>query len=75
MVGYAQGNNDYADVQRSRIAKDEQDIKAMVDLTESNWTNPFSSYQPLLSISTGATASPEIERDLSRAYLVGQTAY
>lgn len=47
----------------------------MVDLIESNWTSPFSSYQPLVSISTGATASPEIERDLSRAYLVGQTAY
>ena len=61
----------------SRIAKDEQDVKAMVDHIESNWTNPFSSYQPLLSISTGATASasPEIERDLSRAYLVGETAY
>ena len=47
----------------------------MVDLLESNWTNPFISYQPFLSISTGATASQEIERDLSRAYLVGETAY
>ena len=37
----------------------------MFDLLESNWTNPFSSYQPLLSISTGAIVSPEIERDLS----------
>ena len=47
----------------------------MVDLIESNWTNPFSNYQPLLSISMSATASPEIELDLSRAYLVGETAY
>ena len=46
----------------------------MVDLLESNWTNPFIYYQPFLSISTGATASQEIERDLSRAYLVGETA-
>ena len=77
MVGYAQGNNDHIDLQQPRIAKDEQEVKAiiMVDLIESNWTNPFSSYQPLLSISTGATASPEIEHDLSRAYLVGETAY
>ena len=75
MVGYAQGNNDHVDLEQSRIAKDEQDVKAMVDHIESNWTNPFSSYQPLLSISTGATASPEIERDLSRAYLAGETAY
>ena len=75
MVGYAQGNNDHVDLERSRIAKDEQDVKAMVDLIENNWTNAFSSYQPLLSISTDATASPEIERDLSRAYLAGETAY
>ena len=73
MLGYAQGNTDHVDLQQSRIAKDEQDVKVMVDLIESNWTNPFSSYQPLLSISTGATPSPEIERDLSRAYLVGET--
>ena len=75
MVGYAQGNNGHVDLQQSQIAKDEQDVKAMVDLIESNWTNPFSSYQPLLSISTGATASPKIKRDLSRAYLVRETAY
>ena len=75
MVGYAQGNNDHVDLEQSRIAKDEQDVKAMVDHIESNWTNPFSSYQPLLSISTGATALPEIKRDLSRAYLVRETAY
>ena len=62
---------DHVDVQQSRIAKDEQDVKAMFDLLESNWTNPFSSYQPLLSISTGATVSPGVERDLSRAYLEG----
>ena len=66
---------DHVDLQQSRIAKDKQDIKAMVDLLESNRTNPFSSYQPLSSISVGATVSPEIERDLSRACLVGETAY
>lgn len=77
MVGYVQGNNDHIDLQQSPIAQDEEEVKAiiMVDLIESNWTNPFSSYQPLLSISTGATASPEIDRDLSRAYLVGETTY
>ena len=30
MVGYAQGNNDHVDLEQSRIAKDEQDVKAMV---------------------------------------------
>ena len=74
MVGYAQGNNDQVDLQQSQIAKDKQDVKAMVDLIESNWTNPFSSYQRLLSISTGATALPKIKHDLSRAYLVRETA-
>ena len=66
---------DHVDLQQSRIAKDKQEVKAMVDLLESNRTNPFSSYQPLCSISMGATVSPEIERDLSRACLVGETAY
>ena len=66
---------DHVDLQQSRIAKDKQEVKAMVDLLESNRTNPFSSYQPLFSISMGATVSPEIERDLSRACLVGETAY
>ena len=74
-VGYAQGNNDHTDLQQSRIAKDEQDVKAMVDLIESNWTNPFSSDQPLSSISTGAIATPDIECDLRRAHLVEETAY
>ena len=75
MVGHAQGNNDHVHLQQFRIAKDEQDIKAMADLIESNWTNPLSNYQPLLSISMSATASPEIELDLNRAYLIGDTAY
>ena len=66
---------DHVDLQQSRIAKDKQEVKAMVDPLESNRTNPFSSYQPLFSISMGATVSPEIERDLSRACLVGETAY
>ena len=66
---------DHVDLQQSRIAKDKQEVKAMVDLLQSNRTNPLSSYQPLFSISMGATVSPEIERDLSRACLVGETAY
>ena len=32
MVGYAQGNNDHVDLQQSRIANNEQDVKEMVDL-------------------------------------------
>ena len=36
MVGHAQGNNDVVDLQQSQIAKDKQDVKAMVDLIESN---------------------------------------
>ena len=36
MVGHAQGNNDEVDLQQSQIAKDKQDVKAMVDLIESN---------------------------------------
>ena len=75
MVGYAKGNNDHADLQKSRITKDENDIQGMVDVIL-NWINPFADAdQPLASISTSAVASPEIAQDLDRAYLVSKAAY
>jgi len=76
MAGYGQGNNDHADLQKSRIAKDEKDVQGMVDLILNNWINPLADAdQPLASISTSAVPSPEIARDLARAYLVGEAAY
>ena len=75
MVGYAKGNNDHADLQKSRIMKAENDVQGMVDVIL-NWINPIADAdQPLASISTSAVASPEIAHDLDRAYLVGEAAF
>lgn len=51
MVSYAQGNNSHADLQKSRIKKDEKDVQEMTDLLLKSWLNPFSDEsQPLASI-------------------------
>ena len=68
MMGYAQGNNDHADQQKSRIKKDEKDGRTMAELLLFNWINPFpDADEPLASPSTSAIASPEIAQDLARA--------
>ena len=74
MVGYAQGNN--ADLQKSRIKKDERDVREMTNLLLNSWLNPFSDgSQPLASISTSAIPPPVIAQDLARAYQAGETAF
>lgn len=76
MVGYSQDNNGHADLQKSRIKKDEKDVQEMTDLLLNSWLNPFSDEsQPLASISTGAVPSPDIALDLAKAYLSGEAAY
>ncbi|XP_068719543.1 uncharacterized protein [Montipora capricornis] len=76
MVGYAQDNNGHADLQKSRIKKDEKDVQEMTDLLFNSWLNPFSDEsQPLASISTSAVPSPDIALDLAKAYLSGEAAY
>ena len=56
MVGYAQDNNGHADLQKSRITRDEKDVQEMTDLLFNSWLNPFSDEsQPLARISTSAT--------------------
>jgi len=37
MVGYSQGNKGHADLQKSRIKKDEKDVQEMKDLLLSSW--------------------------------------
>ena len=70
MVGYSQGNSGHADLQKSRIKKDEKDEQEMPDLLLNSWLNPFSDEsQPLASISISAVPSPDIALDLAKAYL------
>ena len=56
------------DLTPSRFKKDEYAVKALVELCENNWTNPFAEGQTgLLSIATGAAASADVARDLPSA--------
>ena len=50
MVGYAKGKHCHADLHSSRIAQDEKDVVAMVDLSK-NWTDPFAGHMQLFSLS------------------------
>ena len=65
MAGFAKGKHGHADLHSSRIAKDEKDVSAMVELIK-NWTDLFEGHTQLSSIST---------EDLARAYKVGEAAY
>ena len=59
-----------------RIHKDESDIVAIVDILENDWTNPFDKDPTdLISISTGAAATPEVCNDLLNALQKGEDAY
>ena len=76
LLGYAQGNNGHADLQKSKIKKEEKDVQEKTDLLVNSWLNPFSDeFQPLASILTSAVPSPDIALDLAKAYLSGEAAY
>ena len=74
MIGYAKGKHSHADLHSSRIAQDEKDVAAMVDLIK-NWRDPFAGHVQLSSISTGAVATTATAEDLATAYKVGEAAY
>ena len=74
MVAYAKGKHSHDGLHLSRIAQDEKDVAAMVDLIK-NWTDPFAGHMTQSSISTGAVATTAIVEDLASAYKVGEAAY
>ena len=64
------------DLQPSRIAKDEADVKSLVAMLDGSWINPFLGFQQdLLCLSSGKLATPEIERDLLQAEALGEKAF
>lgn len=64
------------DLTTSRIKTDEKAIKSLVDLMETNWTNPFSVDScEMINLSTGASAPHDIENDLLQAHAAGQKHY
>ena len=66
----------HRDLQRSRIEKDEEDVKSIVEILDGNWTNPFSNDPTdLVNISTGAVPPPDVCMDLLTAREKGEKAY
>ncbi|KAK3713975.1 hypothetical protein QZH41_005644 [Actinostola sp. cb2023] len=63
----------HTDLQGTRITRDEEDVKSLVDLLENTWINPFDpDTQELVSISTGKVAPPEVQEHLLLAREKGQ---
>lgn len=76
MTGLGGTQFNHADLQYSRIQKDEKDIKSLVDLMENSWINPLSPDQTdLVSLSTGTLAPSDITNDLLNARQFGEEAY
>ena len=66
----------HTDLQPSRIAKDEADVKSLTSMLDGSWINPFlGSQQDLLCLLSGKLASPETERDLLQAEASGEKAF
>ena len=63
------------DLQKSRIAKDESDVKSLLE-TINNWINPFElGEQDLVCLSSGKAATEKIEPDLLQAHRTCENAY
>jgi hypothetical protein len=76
MIALQKPKFDHADLHNTRIQRDEKDVKAIVELLDSTWTNPFSSDpSDLMSISTGLQAPPDLAADLLKAREKGEMAY
>ena len=65
----------HADLEPSRMRKDEESTQAVVDLLESTWVNPFSTQSELISISTASAPPADIKHDLIFARKKGEIAY
>ena len=45
MFNLSKSNSEHTDLQKTRIARDEADVKSLITMLESNWINPFSAEQ------------------------------
>ena len=53
MLDLSKSNSEHNDLQKTRIARDEANVKSFITTLESNWINPFSSEKKdLLRLST-----------------------
>ena len=63
------------DLQKTRISRDESDVKSLLSTLDS-WINPSAiEKQDLVCLSTGKMATEQIEKDLLEAHDIGERAY
>ncbi|KAK3751112.1 hypothetical protein QZH41_016239, partial [Actinostola sp. cb2023] len=75
MLHLTKSSCQHNDLQKSRISKDEADVKSLL-ITLDNWISPFGTeQQDLVCLSTGKLATEQIERDLLQAKDIGEKAY
>lgn len=64
------------DLQPTRIARDESDVKCIISVLQNTWLNPFNpDLQDLVCLLTGKVATPDVEHDLLQANDIGEKAY
>ena len=74
MVNVSNTHVQHADLQQSRVKKDEDAVSSLITLIKS-WVNPFAMANPLISISTARAVPPNIAKDLENAWEVGDKCY
>ena len=76
MLNLSKSNSEHTDLQKARIVRDEDDVKSLTAMLESNWLNPFSAeQQDFVRLSTGKVATQMIEEDLLGAKAIGEEAF
>ena len=66
----------HKDLQPTRIARDDNDVKSIISVLQNTWLNPFNpDLQDLVCLSTGKVATPDVEHDLLQAKDIGEKAY
>ena len=72
-LNLSKSNSVHTDLQKTRIARDEADVKSLIAMLESNWINPFSAkQQDLVCLFTGKVATQKIEEGLLGAKAIGK---
>ena len=73
LVSFAGSKYCHSDLSPSRIKKDEENVKAVIDVFDTTFTNPFDGHD-LIGLSSGKLATTEIQHDLLTAKERGEIA-
>lgn len=66
MTGKKEGNRLHKETGKSRIKRDEEDVRKVMEVV-SNWTNPFEPSKELASLSSVCVVTETIKSDLFAA--------